>query len=299
MKSAVIAAGDCGARGIGAGSASAADPIVVGHLADYTGPTSDVGKPYGQGVADALTYINKNGGVNGQPLKFETVDYSYNAPRAIAHLQEVGRYRQGRRHPGLGNGRHRGAGRLRGQRQDPLLLGLVLRAPDRSDRQGRRRARSPRPTTSSTARPTPTAAAALVQWAAADAKKKGVAQAQVRPHGRQPPLPERTEGGCGEPTRRRLGFQVMPPIQYSLKPGDFKAQCLSLKDSGATLRLPGQHRRLDDLAAEVLRDGRRQHAVPRPTSGAMDENALKTAGDAADGVMFVVGGADWKSDAPA
>ena len=26
---------------------------------------------------------------------------------------------------------------------------------------------------------------------------------------------------------------VLPPIQYSLKPGDFKAQCLSMKDAGA------------------------------------------------------------------
>ena len=29
-----------------------ADP--VGHLADYTGATSDVGVPYGQGMADAI-----------------------------------------------------------------------------------------------------------------------------------------------------------------------------------------------------------------------------------------------------
>ena len=61
-----------------------AGPIVIGHLVDYTGPTSDVGKPYGQGAADALAYINKNGGIAGRPLQVDMVDYSYNAPRAIA-----------------------------------------------------------------------------------------------------------------------------------------------------------------------------------------------------------------------
>lgn len=83
MKTTVFAAA-AAALALGAGSASAADPIFVGHLVDYTGPTSDVGKPYGQGVADALAWINKSGGIAGQQLKFETVDYSYNAPRAIA-----------------------------------------------------------------------------------------------------------------------------------------------------------------------------------------------------------------------
>ena len=83
MKTTVFAAA-AAALAFGAGPASAADPIFVGHLVDFTGPTSDVGKPYGQGVADAMAWINKNGGIAGQPLKFETVDYSYNAPRAIA-----------------------------------------------------------------------------------------------------------------------------------------------------------------------------------------------------------------------
>ena len=64
--------------------AIAADTIPVGHLACYTGPTSDVGMPYGNGVADAMNYINANGGVNGKQLAYETVDYSYKAPQAIA-----------------------------------------------------------------------------------------------------------------------------------------------------------------------------------------------------------------------
>ena len=61
-----------------------AQGIPVGHLTDYSGPTSDVGGPYGQGVADAIAYINQKGGVSGKKIEAETVDYSYQVPRALA-----------------------------------------------------------------------------------------------------------------------------------------------------------------------------------------------------------------------
>src|SRR5699024_5828270 len=65
-------------------TAAAADEIPVGHLAAYTGPTSDVGVVYGQGVEDAVVYLNKNGGINGTQIEMPTVDYGYEIPRAIA-----------------------------------------------------------------------------------------------------------------------------------------------------------------------------------------------------------------------
>jgi branched-chain amino acid transport system substrate-binding protein len=66
------------------GAASAQQTIPIGHLADFSGATSDVGVPYGQGVADAVKYINSKGGVNGKTISIETIDYSYQVPRAIA-----------------------------------------------------------------------------------------------------------------------------------------------------------------------------------------------------------------------
>ena len=66
-----------------AGSAWGAT-VPVGHLADFTGPTAGVGAHYGQGVLDALNYVNQNGGINGKQIEFETVDYSYKADRAVA-----------------------------------------------------------------------------------------------------------------------------------------------------------------------------------------------------------------------
>ena len=58
--------------------------IPVGQLVDFTGPTSSVGKPFGQGHIDAIKWINKNGGINNKKIRLDTVDYSYKAPRAVA-----------------------------------------------------------------------------------------------------------------------------------------------------------------------------------------------------------------------
>ncbi len=86
-----------------AGTSAMAQSIAVGHLADYSGGTSDVGTPYGQAVADTFAWINKNGGIDGKKVDVDTVDYGYQVPRAIAAVQEmVGGGRQGRRHPWAG-----------------------------------------------------------------------------------------------------------------------------------------------------------------------------------------------------
>jgi len=68
----------------GAAGTAQAQSIALGHLADYSGATSDVGTPFGQGVADTYAWINKNGGINGAKVNVDTVDYGYQVPRAIA-----------------------------------------------------------------------------------------------------------------------------------------------------------------------------------------------------------------------
>src|SRR5260370_22675556 len=69
-------------------SATAQAQIAIGHLADYSGGTSDVGTPYGQAVADTFASGNKNGGVGGKQLSADTNDYGYPGPRAIALYQK-------------------------------------------------------------------------------------------------------------------------------------------------------------------------------------------------------------------
>jgi len=69
---------------LGSGSVAAQAQIAIGHLADYSGGTSDVGTPYGQAVVDTFAWVNKNGGVGGKQLAVDTNDYGYQVPRAIA-----------------------------------------------------------------------------------------------------------------------------------------------------------------------------------------------------------------------
>lgn len=67
-----------------AGSVMAAPKeIVIGGIFDITGPTGDVGKDYAQGAVDAAEYINKNGGVDGIPIRLIPNDYAYQIPKAV------------------------------------------------------------------------------------------------------------------------------------------------------------------------------------------------------------------------
>jgi len=69
-------------------AAMAQSAIKIGHLADYSGGTSDVGTPYGHAVADTFAWINKNGGINGVKVDLDSVDYGYQVPRAIAQYKK-------------------------------------------------------------------------------------------------------------------------------------------------------------------------------------------------------------------
>ena len=173
-------------RGIGPG----ADPL--GHLADYSGPTSDVGTPFGQGVADTYAWINKNGGINGS--QDQCRHRRLRLPGAARHrpLQEVDGLRQGRRHPGWGTADTEALTGLPRRRQNPGYFGILCRGALRSDRRRRQGQASP---------------LQLLLWPEllgrgarhADLGRGGLEaraarQAEIRPHGRQPPLSERTEG---------------------------------------------------------------------------------------------------------
>ncbi len=66
-----------------------AQEIKVGGLFDLTGITSDVGKPYAQGVQDAVAWTNANGGINGKKIKLIAVDYGYKIPEAVSAYKRL------------------------------------------------------------------------------------------------------------------------------------------------------------------------------------------------------------------
>ncbi len=66
-----------------------AQEIKVGGLFDLTGVTSDVGKPYAQGVQDHVALINSKGGINGKKIKLVAVDYGYKIPEAVSAYKRM------------------------------------------------------------------------------------------------------------------------------------------------------------------------------------------------------------------
>ncbi len=53
------------------------EPIKIGAIFDLTGPTSDVGTPYSEGVKNFVAWYNEQGGVDGRPLELISADYAY------------------------------------------------------------------------------------------------------------------------------------------------------------------------------------------------------------------------------
>ena len=64
-----------------------ADEILIGGIFDLTGPTSVLGKDYAQGIADAIIYINRHGGVKGSPLRLLIGDYASQIHKALTLYQ--------------------------------------------------------------------------------------------------------------------------------------------------------------------------------------------------------------------
>jgi branched-chain amino acid transport system substrate-binding protein len=82
---AAAGAAAAGAAGLAPGSARAQKAAIkVGGLFDLTGVTSEVGKPFAQGVIDHVKVLNERGGVNGRPIELVPVDYGYKVPQAVA-----------------------------------------------------------------------------------------------------------------------------------------------------------------------------------------------------------------------
>jgi len=69
--------------------APAGGEIKVGGIFDLTGLTSDVGKPFAQGVRDAVQWTNDNGGINGKKVRLIDVDYGYKIPEATAAYKRM------------------------------------------------------------------------------------------------------------------------------------------------------------------------------------------------------------------
>jgi branched-chain amino acid transport system substrate-binding protein len=68
--------------GCGGGGEEGPAPIRVGAVFDLTGPTSDVGTTYAEGIRGYVDWVNENGGIGGRPVELLYQDYAYKVDQA-------------------------------------------------------------------------------------------------------------------------------------------------------------------------------------------------------------------------
>jgi branched-chain amino acid transport system substrate-binding protein len=281
---------------LASGSALAQSPIKIGHLADYSGGTSDVGTPFGQGVADAFAWVNKNGGINGTKVDVDTVDYGYQVPRAIAQYKKWSGSDKVSAIIGWGTADTEALTGFLTQDQIPDISGSYAAAlADPTGASGKAKAAPYNffygPTYSDALR-------AELTWAADDWKAKGKPGKPKFVHmGANHPYPNAPKE-AGEAMAKELGFDVLPPLVFALAPGDYSAQCLSLKSSGANYAYLGNTAASNISVMKACKAAGVDVQFLSNVWG-MDESAAKTAGDAADGVIFPLRTAiGWGGNAP-
>lgn len=275
-----------------------AQTINIGHLADYSGGTSDVGQPYGQGIQDTIAWINANGGVNGKKIDSDFNEYGYQVPRALAAFKKWVGTNKVVAIQGWGTADTEALVQMVTKEEIPYYSGSY--SASLTDPKGKVNAKSERaapfnffygPSYSDAAR-------AMVQWAADDWKAKGKTGKPKWVHmGANHPYPNSPKEAAAE-YAKSLGFEVLDPITFALTPGDYTPQCLTLKQAGADYAYLGNTAGSNISVLKACKTA----GVTAQFLGnvwGMDENSMKAAGEAANGVVFPVRTAvTWGGNAP-
>ncbi|MRI34115.1 branched-chain amino acid ABC transporter substrate-binding protein [Endozoicomonas sp. OPT23] len=212
--------------------ANAKEKVFVGHLADYSGPTAAVGKHYADGIKDTLSWLNKNGGIDGTELEFESVDYAYKVPQAISNYKKWTSRRDMVAMQGWGTADTEAL--ISFASKDKVAVFSASYSGHLTDPTGKNpKTKKPAPYNFFYGASYSDTCRALVQWAKNDWEQKGKSGKPGFVHiGDNHPYPNAPKKACAE-YAREIGFDVKPPVVVSMKPGDFKAQCLSIKTNGA------------------------------------------------------------------
>ena len=193
-----------------------ADSVFVGHLVDYTGPTAFVGTTYGPGVADAVKYINANGGIDGTTIEIESIDYAYKVPEAIANYKRW----QGKgmvAMQGWGTGDTEAL--ISFVAKDEIPVYSASYSAHLTDPTGANPAtKKPAPYNFFYGPSYSDACRALVQWAAGDAKKKGIEKPIFLHTGDNHPYPNAPKEACAA-YAEELGMTVATPVVVPAEAG--------------------------------------------------------------------------------
>ncbi len=293
------------------GVSSTGDPLfaasgaAVGQLVAQTGSTAQVASAYGQGVSDAIAYINKQGGINGKPINLDTVDYGYDLARALGTYKK---WKEDLKPVAIqGWGTADTEALVDSVSKDAIVFMSGSSSGHLTDPTGR----SPMTST-----PAPynffygpsysDGCRGLVQWAAEDWRRSGAASRSTflgdldRPKfvfmGDNHPYPNSPKAACTD-YARSLGFEVLPPIRYALSPADFTAQCQSLKGTGAHYAFLAN---TAESNIKLVKDCAAAGVSTQFLTNiyGWDEGAAAQAGSAGNGIVWVVSVAPWHDDVP-
>ena len=76
---------------LGHAASAFADEIRIGAFHDLSAATADVGRDYALGIAEAIRYVNDEGGVNGRQIKLYPYDYGYRIAEVQAKYKQLKR----------------------------------------------------------------------------------------------------------------------------------------------------------------------------------------------------------------
>ncbi len=275
--------------------ATAEEYILVGSLVDFTGRTAVVGKSYGQGKVDAANWINEHGGINGRFLDVDTVDNSYGAERSLETYRKWAR--QGAvAIQGWGKADTEATLRYLGSDEIPYFSASYAAHLTNPMGLGRgEKVTSPYvfpmgPSYSDGAR-------ALISWAAKDWQSRNGERMPKYVHMGGDDVYSKAPQKAGELYAVDKGFDVLRAITYSENPNEVGVACSRLKESNADYAF------LANTSAPNLALLRGCLAAGVTTQfmtniWGYDENVMKAAGIAADGVVWVMGAATWREDVP-
>lgn len=278
-------------------AAVSAQEITIKTLDDLTGGTANLGVEFSAAKTDVVEWINANGGINGKKLKLESVDYGYKAPTAIMTYK---RWTSEPTKPplifGYGTADTEALSAFVTTDKIPFLSqSFSAKLSDPTGKSGH--VAHPTPYNFVYGPTYPDACRGVVAWAMKDWKARGqTGKPKLTYMADNYPSMMGYRDVCLEGATE-LGFEILPTIQYSLKPGDFKAQCLTLRESGANyafLANPG------DSSVALLKSCATVDVKVRFLGGfySYSELTMKGAGNAANGVVIPLHVTPWGANVP-
>jgi len=266
------------------GVAFSAATIKVGHLADLTGPTGEVGKPYAQGVQDYKDWVNAHGGINGKQIDMPMFDYAYDKNKAVNQYKkykEIGVVAI----QGWGSGDTEALSKTTGDDKIPYISASYsahLTNPAKT------------PYNFFCAPDYTTGLRAGLKYLKENWKEKRAPKVVFiypnHPYGIAP-----IKGG--KAYAKELGFEVLGDEDVSLKAIEANSQLLSVKNKGADFAWVGG---TTNSTAVILKDAKKLGLKTKffVNIWGADETTPKLAGGAEEGALVMVGSTVYGSKAP-